>query len=497
MSTSPFDEKALSIIYDFFEPKNDLKDINSLNLVSKAWKKAEDNFWQSIFKKKKIPPPNYENCLFTLKEIYSTIICDKALVLKYQKNYKNLWTTKFDKSDWTNDQTEWKLISLNELIRNLFISELDLMETFLFTFPSFTNDYMVLLKVFEFYNPPKDVDVNRKQLQLFVVSLIKKWVHLKLFPYHLSKKLDKFAEVTTDKNFLKFFQDTMTQKLKRHENNFLFPTFNVPSKKNYQKLIQDISDIDLKDFTEQFTLRSFDSYKLIKREDILRFTTGGNTLSYVFKMSEESDIIGTWICSEILKESKLAMRQKKLKFFIEAAFAFYKMKNYSNAFSFYQGVSNSYITNLPSTFLLDKKLTQILIDLENVFDPDFRFHKYKQHLNATDPPCIPYLGIVTDDLITNLEGSVNTDYLIDWNMKRDECLIVKKYLFYQEDEYDYQRIPMIQAFISKSLYDENLLTDKQMFKLGKEVKASEGSQRRKSNSSLKEMLNFSYSSKMK
>jgi hypothetical protein len=485
-----FPSSVLNKIFSFFDA-NETETIHIANLISKSWNQAEKEFWKNIFKANKLPEPNDSKCLFSLKEIWWTIIKDKGLLIKYPKCYKNLWSTKFEKNDWNKEEKEWKLITLNELIRNLFVSDLNLVEPFLFTFPAFTNDYVVLMKIFEIFNA--ESEANHKELQLFVVSMIKKWVHLNVFPSHLLKKLSKFKEFTTDKNFIKFFEETQKKKLTRNENNFVIPSIHVPMKKIYHKTLSDVSDIDVHDFTEQFTLRSFDSYSFIKREDVLRFPSGGNSLSYVFKLSEQTERVSTWICYEILREFKLAARQRKLKFFIECAFQFYKTNNYSDSFAFFSGITNSYITSLSATFTLERKLQNIILELESIFVSENKFEKYKAHLSEipVEVPCLPYLGIVTNDLMLNLDGAVNTDYLIDWGMKREECSIVKKYLQYQSQEYKYTRISVIQAFISRSLYNPSFPTDKEMFQLAKERKAAESENKRKSASSLKEMLTFS------
>jgi hypothetical protein len=487
---------VLNKIFSFFDP-NETESIHIANLISKTWNQAEKEFWKNIFKVNKLPEPNDPKCLFSLKEIWCTIIKDKGLLIKYSKCYKNLWSTKFDKSDWTKEEKEWKLITLNELIRNLFVSDLNLVEPFLFTFPAFTNDYVVLMKIFEIFN--SESEANHKELQLFVVSLIKKWVHLNVFTSHLSKKLSRFKEFTTDKNFLKFFDETQKKKLTRNENNFVIPSINVSMKKVYHKTLSDVSDIDVQDFTEQFTLRSFDSYALITREDVLRFPSGGNSLSHVFKLSEQTERVSTWICFEILKEFKLAARQKKLKFFIECAYQFYKTHNYSDAFAFFSGITNSYITSLNSTFTLEKKLQNMILEMESIFVSESKFEKYKSHLSEIpiETPCLPYLGIVTNDLMLNLDGAVNTDYLIDWGMKKEEYSIVKKYLQYQTQTYKFTRISMIQAFISRSLYNPSFPTDKEMFQLAKDRKAAESDTKRKSSSSLIDMLIFSSKSNPK
>merc|ERR1719295_2577415 len=107
-----------------------------------------------------------------------------------------------------------------------------------------------------------------------------------------------------------------------------------------------------------------------------------------------------WVITEILSETSVSRRVKVIKQFIKIAQCCYKQtKNFNSMSSIVSGLEDVHVTRLRSTWArIPGKYKRILEEMVSLLDPARNFSRYRNLIQNSSAPLIPYYPIVSKDV---------------------------------------------------------------------------------------------------
>ncbi|XP_031627493.1 guanine nucleotide-releasing factor 2-like isoform X2 [Contarinia nasturtii] len=228
--------------------------------------------------------------------------------------------------------------------------------------------------------------------------------------------------------------------------------------------------LDLKsaDIAEQMTLLDAELFQKIEIPEVLlwaqeqceerspnltRFTEHFNKMSY-------------WARSQILKQEDSKDREKHVIKFIKIMKHLRKINNYNSYLALLSALDSAPIRRLE----WHKTITEGLKEYCALIDSSSSFRAYRQALAETNPPCIPYIGLVLQDLTFVHIG--NPDYLspatINFSKRwQQHNIVVNMKRFKKCSSYPFKKISKIIEFFDNF---ENYLDEDAMWQISETIK---------------------------
>ncbi|XP_055682871.1 guanine nucleotide-releasing factor 2 isoform X2 [Lutzomyia longipalpis] len=231
--------------------------------------------------------------------------------------------------------------------------------------------------------------------------------------------------------------------------------------------------LDLKsvEIAEQMTLLDSELFKKIEIPEVLiwaqeqceerspnltRFTEHFNKMSY-------------WARSQILKQEDAKERERYVIKFIKIMKHLRKIKNFNSYLALLSALDSALIRRLE----WQKTITDSLKDYCALIDPSSSFRAYRLALAETTPPCIPYIGLVLQDLTFVHIG--NQDYLsegiINFSKRWQQYNIVVNMKRFKKSSYPFKKKEHIIGFFDNF---ENYLDEDAMWQISENIKPREG-----------------------
>ncbi|XP_033121959.1 rap guanine nucleotide exchange factor 1-like isoform X2 [Anneissia japonica] len=131
--------------------------------------------------------------------------------------------------------------------------------------------------------------------------------------------------------------------------------------------------------------------------------------------TEHFNKVSYWVRSLILQESKASDREKLLQKFIKIMKYLRKLNNFNSYLAILSALDSAPVRRLdwPKSYVEDLKEYCILIDSTS------SFRAYRAALAEAEPPCIPYLGLILQDITFIHIG--NPDLLEDGKINFTKC----------------------------------------------------------------------------
>ena len=123
------------------------------------------------------------------------------------------------------------------------------------------------------------------------------------------------------------------------------------------------------------------SRQQIEEPNLNRFTEHFNKMSY-------------WVRSRIIEENETKEREKIACKFIKVMKYLRKFNNFNSYLALLSALDSAPIRRLT----WPKSITETLNEYSNLIDPSSSFRIYRQILEETEPPSIPYIGLILQDL---------------------------------------------------------------------------------------------------
>ncbi|KYQ92217.1 RasGEF domain-containing protein [Tieghemostelium lacteum] len=410
---------------------------------------------------------------------------DYLLLTSKQKDLPsdfNIWDEPVDSPDNIRMTNSNKIssISINKLIEKLtsIDNTMDissLRNTFLTTYRSFITPQILLSKLLERYTIPTDFNKEKgDQIQRKVRTLFKAWVDTET-------KVDR-AEVLTlisnnlpsqtadddgSKELFEFLSELINSK--SYDQQPVIPINNIvdlpKTKVSKDGFSLGILDYDEVEIAKQITLLLFPIFSKIEISELIgmKWCKNPNMTPNITESTTIFNKLANWVSYSIVSQSKIRERSYVMTKLIKIANYFFELKNFFCLMAVISGLNTSAVLRLKYTKnKLSKNSKQNLEELEQIMSTSAGLKNYRPVLAESQPPCIPFIGIVLSDLVFIEEG----------NTQLDETRINYKKL-----EYIYNSVATVQKYsivpyqfkpvqtIQKFFLDYKVTNDKELHEL--------------------------------
>ncbi|XP_072153251.1 guanine nucleotide-releasing factor 2 isoform X2 [Bemisia tabaci] len=186
--------------------------------------------------------------------------------------------------------------------------------------------------------------------------------------------------------------------------------------------------------------------------NLTRFTEHFNKMSY-------------WARSRILEQADAKDREKYVIKFIKIMKHLRKMNNFNSYLALLSALDSAPIRRLE----WQKHITEGLKEYCALIDSSSSFRAYRQALAETQPPCIPYIGLVLQDLTFVHIG--NSDFLsegiINFSKRWQQFNIVENMKRFQKATYNFKEHEKIIALFNNF---DNFLCEETMWQISENIK---------------------------
>ncbi|ORX98334.1 ras GEF [Basidiobolus meristosporus CBS 931.73] len=223
-----------------------------------------------------------------------------------------------------------------------------------------------------------------------------------------------------------------------------------------------IAELDPLELARQFTILeskefcAIQPYELIDKE----FSKKSSISVHVQAMTKLSTAITTWIADCIVREEDLKNRSNILKYFIRVGEKCLQLNNYNTLFSIVSALNSSGVNRLKRTQeLLSRKYSVILNQQSSIVNRHKNFQVYRELLQRSSTPCLPFLGLYLTDLTFTYDG--NKDFRkekpdqINMDKQRRVIGIIESMTKFQSP-YSLVEVPEIQSYLRHVLDEVNL-----------------------------------------
>ncbi|BES93377.1 Guanine-nucleotide exchange factor c3g [Nesidiocoris tenuis] len=186
--------------------------------------------------------------------------------------------------------------------------------------------------------------------------------------------------------------------------------------------------------------------------NLTRFTEHFNKMSY-------------WARSRILEQGEAKERERYVVKFIKIMKHLRKINNFNSYLALLSALDSAPIRRLE----WQKHITEGLKEYCALIDSSSSFRAYRQALAETQPPCIPYIGLVLQDLTFVHIG--NSDYLsegvINFSKRWQQFNIVENMKRFKKGAYNFKKNERIIAFFSNF---DDFLCEEAMWQISESIK---------------------------
>ncbi|XP_017470048.1 PREDICTED: guanine nucleotide-releasing factor 2 [Rhagoletis zephyria] len=227
--------------------------------------------------------------------------------------------------------------------------------------------------------------------------------------------------------------------------------------------------LDLKsvEIAEQMTLLDADLFQKIEIPEVLLFAKeqSEEKSPNLNKFTEHFNNMSFWARSKILTLSDAKEREKYVIKFIKIMKHLRKMNNYNSYLALLSALDSAPIRRLE----WHKTITQDIKEYCLLIDSSSSFRAYRTTLAATSPPCIPYIGLVLQDLTFVHVG--NPDYLkegvVNFSKRWQQYNLIENMKRFKKCEYNFKRNERIIRFFDNFEYE---LGEEEMWQISESIK---------------------------
>jgi len=155
-----------------------------------------------------------------------------------------------------------------------------------------------------------------------------------------------------------------------------------------------------------------------------------------------------------------------------------ELNNFNGVMEILAGLETAAVQRLKQTWRnLPRKAWDMFEELNDLMSIPQNFKKFRQTLNTTKPPCVPYIGVFLKDLIFIEQGGEEPDgRMINFEKKAMVAKIVRQITSFQPHRYNLLAVVFIQEFL-KSM---NPLNEDDLYSRSVKLEALASAKKRKS-----------------
>nr|XP_037269812.1 rap guanine nucleotide exchange factor 1-like isoform X1 [Rhipicephalus microplus] len=226
---------------------------------------------------------------------------------------------------------------------------------------------------------------------------------------------------------------------------------------------------------EQMTLLDAHLFQRIDISEILIWAKEQNEDSSpnLTKFTEHFNKMSYWARSSILKQCDAKDRERVVVKFIKIMKHLRKINNFNSYLAILSALDSAPIRRLE----WQKNITEGLKEYCALIDSSSSFRAYRQALAETTPPCIPYIGLILQDLTFVHVG--NTDYITDSIVNFTKCWqqfhILEPMRCFKKKPFTFKRNEQIIDFFNNF---EDYLSEDAMWEISENIKPRAGQKKK-------------------
>jgi len=385
--------------------------------------------------------------------------------------------------------------------------DLDHLLNFLLTYRQITTPEELLgLLHLRFYTPKPvdmDPDVFKKEkltpIRLRVINFIKTWLRRAqsdLKEGNTLLLLKEFVKQTIEKKMPQTAKELGVLISKEETQLSKPPVLQFSTKppkpfipKNLKSSLT-LHDLHPEEIARQITLLEHELYRSIQSTEVIKQRWNGKSKAElspnIMKLITWFNQFSTWVAVEILSNVDLKMRAVTLNKFIFIALKCRELNNYNACMEIVSALRNSSIHRLRQTWgLLPPKTIELYEELVQIMDGEGNFASYREQLQISTPPILPYLGLFLTDLVFIYDG--NPDYIPNTkliNVAKLDLLAstIKILQRYQDTPYCLEKLDFVHDFIRQKSAISLVCDEEEMYKLSLKREEKRGRKQRISSS---------------
>ncbi|XP_043657781.1 guanine nucleotide-releasing factor 2 isoform X10 [Drosophila teissieri] len=227
--------------------------------------------------------------------------------------------------------------------------------------------------------------------------------------------------------------------------------------------------LDLKslEIAEQMTLLDAELFTKIEIPEVLLFAKDQceEKSPNLNKFTEHFNKMSYWARSKILRLQDAKEREKHVNKFIKIMKHLRKMNNYNSYLALLSALDSGPIRRLE----WQKGITEEVGSFCALIDSSSSFRAYRQALAETNPPCIPYIGLILQDLTFVHVG--NQDYLskgvINFSKRWQQYNIIDNMKRFKKCAYPFRRNERIIRFFDNF---KDFMGEEEMWQISEKIK---------------------------
>ncbi|XP_069676852.1 guanine nucleotide-releasing factor 2 isoform X2 [Periplaneta americana] len=230
-------------------------------------------------------------------------------------------------------------------------------------------------------------------------------------------------------------------------------------------------DFKSEQIAEQMTLLDAELFMKIEIPEVLIWAQEQNEerSPNLTRFTEHFNKMSYWARSRILEQNEAKDRERYVVKFIKIMKHLRKINNFNSYLALLSALDSAPIRRLE----WQKQITEGLKEYCALIDSSSSFRAYRQALAETQPPCIPYIGLVLQDLTFVHIG--NNDLLhdgsINFSKRWQQFNIVENMKRFKKGTYSFKKHERIIAFFSN--FDE-FLCEEAMWQISESIKPRGG-----------------------
>ncbi|XP_055601812.1 guanine nucleotide-releasing factor 2 isoform X7 [Uranotaenia lowii] len=231
--------------------------------------------------------------------------------------------------------------------------------------------------------------------------------------------------------------------------------------------------LDLKsiEIAEQMTLLDAELFHKIEIPEVLIWAQEQNEerSPNLTTFTEHFNKMSYWARSQILRQREAKDREKYVIKFIKIMKHLRKMNNYNSYLALLSALDSAPIRRLE----WHRTITEGLKEYCALIDSSSSFRAYRQALAETNPPCIPYIGLVLQDLTFVHIGNPDllSDGSINFSKRWQQYHIVVNMKRFKKGSYQFKKNEKIIGFFDNF---EDYLDEDAMWQISEDIKPRGG-----------------------
>ncbi|XP_046670313.1 guanine nucleotide-releasing factor 2 isoform X2 [Homalodisca vitripennis] len=240
----------------------------------------------------------------------------------------------------------------------------------------------------------------------------------------------------------------------------------LPSQNVYTRQAS-LLDFKSEHIAEQMTLLDSELFMKIEIPEVLIWAQEQNEerSPNLTRFTEHFNKMSYWARSRILEQADAKDRERYVVKYIKIMKHLRKINNFNSYLALLSALDSAPIRRLE----WQKHITEGLKEYCALIDSSSSFRAYRQALADTQPPCIPYIGLVLQDLTFVHIG--NSDFLsegvINFSKRWQQFNIVENMKRFKKGVYSFKKSERIIAFFSN--FDE-FLCEEAMWQISESIK---------------------------